>query len=130
MKTKHLDSFEISEGEWAILQAVWDYEPCNAVRIHELIQSYRPWHYSTVRTMMDRMVEKGLLTSEKPGKITTFRSAVSRAQAQRGDLLQTLKRAFRGALNPMMQCLLESHPLNGQELRELEQLIRNKRKTS
>ncbi len=77
---------------------------------------------------MDRRVEKGLLTSEKPGKITTFRSAVSQGQAQRGELRQTLKRAFRGALNPMVQCLLESHPLNAQELRELEQLIRNKRK--
>ena len=58
--------------------------------------------------MMDRMVAKGLLTADKSRHPTLYESAVTRAQAQRGELLYALKHAFNGAMTPMVQCLLDS----------------------
>jgi len=78
--------------------------------------------------LMDRMVAKGLLTAEKLRNLTLYRSAVTRAQAQRGELLYALKHAFNGALTPMVQCLLEASQLNARELAELETLIKEKKK--
>jgi len=86
------------------------------------------WTYSTVRTLMDRMVAKGLLTAEKMRNLTLYRSAVTREQAQRGELLYALKNAFNGALTPMMQCLLETGELSAKELAGLEALIKERRK--
>ena len=77
---------------------------------------------------MDRMTTKGLLTARKEGKITWFRSEVSREQAQRGELLYALKHAFNGALTPMVQCLLDSGDVSAEELTRLEALIRAKKK--
>jgi predicted transcriptional regulator len=77
---------------------------------------------------MDRMVTKGLLTAVKTGKTVVFRSAVTRQQAQRGELLYTLKNAFNGALTPMMQCLLETSEVSAEELAEMEALLRAKSK--
>jgi predicted transcriptional regulator len=77
---------------------------------------------------MDRMAVKGLLTARKVGKITFFRSAITREQAQRGELLYALKHAFNGALTPMVQCLLNSSDLSAAELEDLESLIKAKRK--
>jgi predicted transcriptional regulator len=45
---------ELTEGEWAIMNAVWQLEPCTAPAIQEALQSSRAWTYSTVRTLMDR----------------------------------------------------------------------------
>jgi len=115
---------ELTEAEWAIIKLVWEEEPCTAPGIQEKLQSKTGWTYSTVRTIMDRMVAKNLLTAEKVGKITLFRSAVTRRQAQRSELLYTLKNAFNGALTPMVQCLLDTGNLSAQELEELESLIR------
>ena len=118
---------ELTEAEWAIIKAVWENEPCTAPAIQEKLFKTTQWTYSTARTMMDRMVAKGLLTAEKQGKMTSYRSAVTREQAQRGELLYTLKHAFNGALTPMVQCLIETGQLNANELAELEALIKSKK---
>lgn len=119
---------ELTEAEWAIIQAVWSCEPCAAPAIQEKLFARTRWTYSTVRTLMDRMAAKGLLMSEKSGHLTLYRSAVTRQQAQRGELLYALKHAFNGALTPMVQCLLDNHDLSPADLAELESLIKAKKR--
>jgi BlaI family penicillinase repressor len=118
----------LTEAEWTIIKAVWETEPCTAPDIRQRLQRRTAWTYSTVRTLMDRMVAKGLLTAEKVRHLTTYRSAVTRAQAQRGELFYALKHAFNGALTPMVQCLLDTGDLSAAELAELESLIKAKKK--
>ena len=118
---------ELTEAEWTIIKAVWQNEPCTAPGIQELLFKKTRWTYSTVRTLMDRMAAKGLLAAEKIGHQTRYRSAVTQAQAQRGELLYALKHAFNGALTPMVQCLLETGNVSVDELAELESLVKSKR---
>ena len=120
-------NYELTEGEWAIIQAVWDNEPCAAPTIQEALGSKKAWTYSTVKTMMDRMVNKGLLTTERIRNLILYRSAITKQQAQKGEILRTLKRAFNGALTPMMQFLLDSNSLSRKQLAELEAMIRTKK---
>ena len=119
---------ELTKAEWTIIKAVWDGEPCTAPEIQERLQKETQWTYSTVRTLMDRMAAKGLLKAEKVRNQTLYRSAVTRKQAQRSELLYALKNAFNGALTPMVQCLLETESLSDQDLDELESLIKSKKK--
>jgi BlaI family transcriptional regulator, penicillinase repressor len=121
---------ELTESEWSIIKAVWENEPCTAPTIQERLFHPTNWTYSTVRTLMDRMVAKGVLRAKKEGKLTIYQSVVTRAQAQRGELFYALKHAFNGALTPMVQCLLESNELDADELAELESLIKAKKKSS
>jgi len=120
---------ELTEAEWTIIKAVWENEPCAAPAIQESLFKKTEWTYSTVRTVMDRMVVKGLLTAEKVRNLTLYRSAITRKQAQRGELLYALKHAFNGALTPMVQCLLETNDLSAGDLAELESLIKAKKKS-
>lgn len=121
---------ELTPAEWIIIKTVWEHEPCAAPAVQEFLETETRWTYSTVRTLMDRMVAKGLLNAEKVRNLTLYRSAVTRQQAQRGELLDTLKRAFDGALTPLIQCLLDTNSLTAKELGELESLIQEKKKTS
>ncbi len=114
---------ELTEAEWTIIKAVWDGQPCTAPAIQEKLFKRMEWTYSTVRTLMDRMVVKGLLAAEKKSNQTVYRAAVTRAQAQRGELLYALKHAFNGALTPMVQCLLDTKGVSRDELDELKRLI-------
>ena len=120
---------ELTEAEWAIIKAVWDAEPCTAPAIQEKLFKQTAWTYSTVRTLMDRMVGKGLLAADKERNSTLYRSAVTKAQAQRGELLYALKHAFNGALTPMVQCLLETNDVSRDELDKLKQLIADHEKS-
>src|SRR5262245_28109317 len=114
---------ELTAAEWTVIKAIWEREPCAAPAIQQQLHEQTQWTYSTVRTLMDRMVAKGLLTAAKTGKLTFYRSAVTKRQAQRGELLYALKHAFNGALTPMVQCLLDTKNVSPDELDQLKQLI-------
>ena len=116
----------LTEAEWTIIKAVWDAEPCTAPVIHQKVRRQTAWTYSTVRTIMDRMVIKGLLTADREHHPTVFAPTLTREQAQRGELFYALKHAFNGALTPMVQCLLDNGKFSAAELAELESLIKAK----
>ncbi len=119
-------SYELTEGEWAIITAVWDNEPCAAPTVQEKLASRKKWTYSTVKTMMDRMAAKGLLRTERIRNLILYRSAITRKQAQSGEIMRAVKRAFDGAMTPMMQFMLDNN-LSHEQLDELETLIKKKR---
>ena len=121
---------ELTEAEWAIIKAVWELEPCAAPSVQEHLHPTMNWTYSTVRTLMDRMVAKGLLSAEKIRNLTLYRAAVTRQQAQLGELRYALKHAFNGALKPMVETLLASEKLSTADLDELQPLIDARRKDS
>jgi BlaI family penicillinase repressor len=121
---------ELTESEWAVIKAIWETEPCTAPAIQEHLAASTGWTYSTVRTFMDRMVAKGVLTAKKEGKLTIYHSAVTRGQAQRGELLYALKHAFNGALTPMVQCLLDNNDVDADELAKIEALITARKKSA
>ena len=119
---------ELTEAEWEIIQVVWEREPCAAPTVQEELAVRRKWTYSTVKTLMDRMVAKGLLTTERIRNLMLYRSVISRQDAQRGELMRAVTRAFGGAFTPMMQFMVENDALSKKELDELEGLIRRKRR--
>ncbi|MHC4645665.1 MAG: BlaI/MecI/CopY family transcriptional regulator [Planctomycetota bacterium] len=121
-------NLELFESEWAILQAVWELEPCAAPTVQEALEKERGWAYTTVKTMMDRMVKKRLLKVEKIRNLYLYSAAVTRPQAQRSEIMRTLKRAFDGTLTPMMQFLIENEELTEAEYRRLEKLIANRKR--
>jgi BlaI family penicillinase repressor len=119
--------YDLTEGEWAIIQAVWDNQPCAAPTVQEVLQGEKAWTYSTVKTMMDRMVAKGLLKTERIRNLILYSAAVTRKAAQHSEIMRAAKRAFDGALTPMMQFLLDGNKLSKDQLAELEAMIKNKR---
>ena len=118
---------ELTEAEWVIVKAVWERQPCTAPDITEALQKNKGWAYSTVHTLMNRMVDKGLLATEKLRRMDIYRAAITKRQAQKGELLYALKHAFDNALTPMMQCLLDARELAAEELEEMEAMLRQKR---
>ncbi|UCE49974.1 MAG: BlaI/MecI/CopY family transcriptional regulator [Phycisphaerales bacterium] len=119
---------ELTEAEWEIMKIVWDKEPCAAGTVQETLAGSRNWAYSTVKTTMDRMVVKGLLEIERIRNLQLFKSRVSEVDAKRGEFRKMLKRAFDGALTPMMQFLIEHEGISTGDAAQLRNLV-EKRKT-
>ena len=113
----------LTDVEWAIMDAVWQREPCAAGTVQEALQETRGWAYSTVKTTMDRMVAKGLLATHSIRNLQMFTSLVSRNDAKRIELRRLLSRAFDGALTPMMQFLVEDEGLSADEIKTLRGLL-------
>ncbi len=114
---------ELTEAEWIIMKVVWENEPCAAGTVQETLANSKDWAYSTVKTTMDRMVNKGFLKIRKIRNLQLFSSAISEVDAKRGEFRKMLKRAFDGALTPMMQFLIEHEGLSKTESAQLRKLV-------
>ena len=122
-KEPQINAVELTEAEWDIMKVVWDKEPCTAGTVQELMAMTKERAYSTVKTTMDRMVEKGFLRIERIRNLQLFRSCISEVDAKRGEFRKMLKRAFDGALTPMMQFLIEHEGLSKEEASELRKIV-------
>ncbi len=118
---------ELTEAEWEIMKIVWEKEPCAAGTVQESLAETRDWAYSTVKTTMDRMAEKGFLEIERIRNLQLFKSCVSEVDAKRGEFRKMLKRAFDGALTPMMQFLIEHEGLSKDEAAQLRKLVQKQK---
>ena len=118
---------ELTEAEWEIMKVVWKKEPCAAGTVQETLAENRSRAYSTVKTTMDRMVEKGFLKIEKIRNLQLFKSRISEVDARRGEFRRMLKRAFDGALTPMMQFLIEHEGLSKEEASQLRTFVDNQK---
>lgn len=114
---------ELTEAEWAIIKVVWEMEPCAAGTVQEVLAQSRDWAYSTVKTTMDRMVKKGFLEIEKIRNLQLFKATISKRQATRGEFQKMLKRAFDGALTPLMQYVIENEDLSENEISQLREMV-------
>jgi len=119
---------ELTQAEWEIMKVVWEKEPCAAGTVQETMAKKRDRAYSTVKTTMDRMAEKGFLQIEKIRNLQLFRSCISDVDAKRGEFRKMLKRAFDGALTPMMQFLIEHEGLSKAESAQLRKLVNKAKK--
>ena len=119
---------ELTEAEWIIMKIVWENEPCAAGTVQEAVANSRAWAYSTVKSTMDRMVNKGFLRIQKIRNLQLFSSLVSQEEAKKGEFRKMLKRAFDGALTPMMQFLIEHEGLSKKEASQLRELVKKQNK--
>ena len=115
---------ELTEAEWEIMKVVWEKEPCAAGTVQEALAATRDWCYATVKLTMDRMVAKGFLEINKIRNLQLFRSCISEVEARRGELRKMLKRAFGGALTPMLKFLIEHEGLSKEEAAELRDFVK------
>ena len=114
---------ELTEAEWEIMRVVWEKQPCAAGTVQEELAKSRDRAYSTVKTLMDRMVDKGWLKIERIRNLQLFHSCISEVEARRGEFRKMLKRAFDGALTPMVQFLIEHEGLSKEEAAQLRELV-------
>ena len=114
---------ELTEAEWIIMKVVWENEPCAAGTVQEALEKSKDWAYSTVKTTMDRMAGKGLLKITKIRNLQLFSSVISQEDAKKGEFRKMLKRAFDGALTPMMQFLLQQEDMSKDDLKQLRDLV-------
>ena len=114
---------ELTEAEWEIIRVVWENEPCAAGTVQEALAQTKKWSYATVKLAMDRMVAKGFLGMNRVRNLQLFHSTMTQVEARGREIRKMLKRAFGGALTPMLKYLVEHEGLSAQEAAELHEFV-------
>ena len=74
---------QLGELEAAIMEVVWAHEPVTVRAVRGHLQRTPLPGYTTVATVMNRLVDKGLLRRTRAGKVDVYEAAYSRVEFQR-----------------------------------------------
>jgi predicted transcriptional regulator len=113
----------LSESEWQIMNALWTDHPATAREVADNLPAEVSWAYTTIKTMLSRLVGKGAVSETKRGNTSVYRPLVSRRRARRAAVGKLLETAFDGTLRPLVSFLAEETELSAEQRRELIEIL-------
>ena len=121
-------SERISEAELAVMEVLWSAgEPMTAADIVQRIPPGREWSDRTVKTMLARLLAKGVLAHEEDGRRYLYRPTVARGRYVTNESRRLVDRLFGGRAAPLVAHLAAGDGLSRQDIDELEALLKELR---
>jgi BlaI family penicillinase repressor len=119
---------KLTDAEWQIMNALWAEHPATARQIRENLPDQVDWAYTTIKTMLTRLVEKQLVRERKQGITSVYEPILTQTKARRSALRNLADQAFEGAFGPLMQFLVEQQRLSPKQRRELIRILEEEAK--
>lgn len=113
----------ISDAEWSVMEVLWDQAPRTANEIVDALLPQTPWNPKTIKTLINRLVNKGALTYEKTGRTFLYAPAVPRPAMEQRLVGGLIRGAFRGSAERLVLRALESGETTREELDAIKKLI-------
>jgi predicted transcriptional regulator len=114
----------IAEGEYAVMEVLWDKAPLTAAEVAERVPEERGWSLATVKTMLSRLLAKGVLRHEEEGRRYLYRPAIARADYVAEESGRLIDRMFGGRLTPLVAQLAARDRLSPRDIEEIEALLK------
>ena len=114
----------IGDAEYAVMEVLWDAAPLTAAEVAERVPAERGWSIRTVKTMLSRLLAKGVLTHEEDGRRYLYRPAVRREDYVQQESRRLIDRMFGGRLTPLVAHLAQRDQLSKGDIEEIEALLK------
>ena len=128
MAARHPALPGLSQSQREIMEIVWDRGEVSAVEVREILSKKRELAKNTVRTLLDRMEEKGWLKHREEGRTYVYQPTRSREEEGKNSLRKFVDRVFDGDALLLFQHLLEDQDLSTEDLAALKKMIDQRRK--
>src|SRR5580698_2698383 len=83
--------------ELLCLNALWTLGQGNVRDVQQIVMRTRPLAYTTIMTVLDRLVRKGKLSRLKTGRAFVYRPEASREEMRRAALRELVDSLFDGS---------------------------------
>lgn len=113
----------LSEREWAVLEALWQTGGAALGELTRLLQAETGWSRNTVLTYLTRMEAKGLVAIDSPAYPRKYRAALDRDACRARARDDFLHRVYRGATGDLVAAFLKEKPISPQERDQLRRLL-------
>lgn len=114
---------KISAAESQVMEAVWRAGQLTADEIVAEVGQPQGWGEATVKTLINRLLKKKALVSERSEGRTRYRALVSRADYVQGESQGLLDRLFEGQLSPLVAHYAKRKALSADDIARLKRLI-------
>ena len=112
----------MSDSEKEIMKLIWDHG--GAMTISELLDQIertgRDWKRTTVRTFISRLIDKGMLISQKEGRGARYVARISEEEYLKTQSVQFVNQVFGGNVSTLLTSLFGQQCLESKDIEELE----------
>lgn len=114
----------ISEAEQAVMEVLWADSPLAAAEVAERIDRKRGWSIRTVKTLLSRLLQKGVLEHREDGRRYLYKPTIRREDYVAQESRKLIDRMFGGRVTPLVAHLAERDRLSPQDIEDIEQILR------
>ncbi|MEQ8763360.1 MAG: BlaI/MecI/CopY family transcriptional regulator [Planctomycetota bacterium] len=113
----------LSPAEWRLMKTVWRLGKATIREIHSEVEGDTDWAYSTVKTQLERMENKGLLRMEKVGPVKQYSAIARKKDLVPRAVERFLDTVLDGSMAPLVRYIAKARSLEPEEIEALEKLI-------
>jgi BlaI family transcriptional regulator, penicillinase repressor len=116
-------TIEITDAEALIMEALWEENPIASEDIIARVAPGQGWSDGTVRSLLNRLLNKKALAVKREGRRYWYRPLLKREAYLKDQSESFLGRLFDGRLTPFVTHLSEHQKLSKQDIADLRKLI-------
>jgi BlaI family transcriptional regulator, penicillinase repressor len=114
----------MSVSEREVLKVLWDHGPRTVREINEILaQQGRQWAYTTVATLLGRLVVKKFAAGDPSAVPRVYRAVVSRDQLLDRRLKDAAEEFCDGRAAPLVLALVQGNQFSADEVARLRRLL-------
>jgi BlaI family penicillinase repressor len=115
----------ISDAEWEVMNVLWERAPQTAAELSEVLCSRMRWTPNTLKTLLARLVKKGVLRTQPQGNRYLYSPLFPRGRYVRQESASFVDRVFGGEA-PMILHFVRRARLTKEEIEELRRILDEK----
>jgi len=108
------------------MKVLWSAPGLTADDVVAALRGKVTWSARTIRTLINRLLQKKALTYEKEGRRYRYFPAVNRDQCIRQARRSFVQRVYGGTIAPMLAAFIDDAELSPEDIRELKQMLDEK----
>lgn len=121
------DPIAISEAESLVMEVLWRGEALPAEEIVSAVADQANWQEATVKTLLNRLLNKGAISATKDGRRYLYSAVLQRDHWLTTESTGLLDRLFGGRVAPLVAHFGKERKLSKADLDELSRLIEEMR---
>ena len=114
-----MDTPKVFESEYRFCLIMWENEPISCADIAKLCKEKLGWSRTTTYTVIKRLGERGVLSSE--GSIV--RSLVSKEDVQAAEMDEMMEKTFEGSVPAFIAAFAKREKLSEKDIEEIKNII-------
>ena len=105
------------------MDSLWDSQRATATDLQKKLETTQGWAYSTVKTMLDRLVEMGYAKARRVGNVYEYSPRIKRPTAVRRVVDDMVDRLFGGSVAPFVQTLVDRGDFASDDIKQLKAIL-------
>lgn len=120
----------ITPAEWEVMRIVWVQGETTSREVYSILNEKKEWKSTTVKTLLKRLVEKGMLSTRTQNNKYIYTALVEQRKSVQNITNELLSKICSTKVGTLIETLIMDSQLSYNDIDGIEQAVQEKKKTA